>query len=67
MRGSSGRPESGCTASTFGMRESTSKASVIGTGVVVTVSAQNTASASEGASTGEAGRLPTSIGPSRKK
>src|SRR2546428_654595 len=49
------------------MRVSTSNLMATGTGVAVATSAQNTLSASEGATTGDAGRLPASSGPLRKK
>jgi hypothetical protein len=53
--------------STSSIRESTSGFRRIGTGVPAVASAQNTGSESDGVSTGDAGRLPGSIGPEKKK
>ena len=65
--GASGFPGTGRRASTFGIRVSMSRLIMTGTGVAVAASAQNTLSASDGVSTGDAGRLPASSGPLRKK
>ena len=65
--GASGFPGSGSRASTFAIRESTSNLMASGTGVAVAASAQKTLSVSDGARTGDAGRLARSSGAFRKK
>src|SRR5262249_36507493 len=65
--GASGRPGRGRAARTFGMRVSMSNLISTGTGAAVVALAQNTLSVRAGLRTGDVGRVPGVIGPSKKK